>query len=132
MGMKRVQENPEESRYAQETSSPQQHVSLPICCGAGPSRMDETRGIGLHVQPGRREKTGIFKTVKLKAVLSSIFPQKVSSQGETQGQRTPIGRQGINTGKVFTQMAVKERSLDRGQPPWRSISADRAGKAGCC
>lgn len=78
--------------------------------------MDETRGIGLHVQPGRREKKGIFKTVKLKAVPSSIFPQKVSSQGETQGQRTPIGRQGINTGKVFTQMAVKEKSLDRGQP----------------
>lgn len=79
--------------------------------------MDETRGVGLHVQPGRREKTGIFKTVKLKAVPSSIFPQKVSSQGETQGQRTPIGRQGISTGKVFTQMAVKEKkSLDRGQP----------------
>lgn len=35
--------------------------------------------------------------------------------------------------KVFTQMVLCEKSLDRSQPrTWRSIRADRAGKVGSC
>lgn len=52
-----------------------------------------------------------------------------TKKGHELGDKVPTD----TAAKVFTQMVLSEKSLDRSQPrTWRSIRADRAGEMGSC